>query len=926
MLRTFWFVVGLCAAITARAQIITNAYDLGTNYAAAGNFFTGDNNGVGFGPWAISAAGGGQALTADDSVAFGQYAFTIMNTTADAVTTATRPFGSTLPVGGSFWVRFRLNHLDSGTDTNGLELQDASGNVLFSFYHKGGDNANGTYTDAIGTGTATNFTYNFSAFSTFSFTLTSATTYTFQDINTGASFSGTLSGAAISQVTFFRANGDTAPSDGQNFDLNALTITTLGSKPVFTVQPKNTAAVGGGIITLNALATSNLGNPGYQWYFTNHIIAGAAATNLVLANIGTTNSGLYFVVASNSAGMTTSSVATVTVIPFGFTNAYDVAANYSAFTGNQGFGFGAWTLSTVGGGDYVSGDNPPIFAIWNSTADAQSTATRTFNTALPVGGSFLVQLQMNNLDTPNNTNMFELMDASGNVLFSYFHEGGDIADGRYTDANGTGTATNFAYDFASLDSFAFTLTSSTTYTFTDLSTGASFSGTLSGAPIAQVGFVRVNGDGTPSNGQDFKFTTLVILSPNGTAPQFTTQPQYNGGIVGSTINLSGAVTSSAGSVGYQWYFGSQAIINATNATLMLGNASLSNSGNYYLVATNAFGATTSAVSLVTVFVENNRLLAYEGFNYEGDPTAIDGVSQNGGVGWSGAWVNITGTGNFINPGGLVGDANAPAGFDSLSIGNSYYNYGSSRTGRFLDCSTNGVLAARGFLDANGNVGAPGKTIYVSFLLQPDVTSLFYEFEFHRGDLGDPGRIAGIGDDTSTNDVFFREPKGVFVDLGAGDSFEDPSTGNHAVDFYVVRIDFQPGHADNVLVYRNPTSMTEPATATATLTNVGNMSFNGISLGAFGNYLAADEIRMGATWADVLGAPGSFSLMRPSVQGGNWVIPVAGNPSFSFRVQRAPSVTGPWNDLGTATPVESGIGTVLDTTPLSDKAFYRAVTP
>ncbi|HWD91942.1 MAG TPA: immunoglobulin domain-containing protein [Verrucomicrobiae bacterium] len=926
LLKIVGVVVGFCGALTARAQIITNAYDVATNYAAAGNFFAGDNLGTGFGPWAISAGGGSQTLSTDDSTAFGQYAFTLLNTTADSTTTATRPFASPLPVGGSFTVRFRLNHLDSNIDTNGFELQDSSGNVLFSFYHKGGDNGNGAFTDAAGAGIATNFTYNFSAFSTFTFTLTSATTYTFQDINTGGSFSGTLSGAAVSQVTFFRANGDAAPSDGQNFDFNALTITTLGSKPVIAVQPKNSAAVAGGTVTLTATATSNQGTPGYQWYFTNHILVGAMSTNLVLANIGTTNAGSYFLVASNAAGMATSSVATVTVIPFGFTNALDAASNYSSFTGNQGFGFGAWTLSTVGGGDYISGDNPPLFGIWNNTADSQSTAIRSLNTPLPVGGSFMVQLQMNGLDTASNTNMFELLDASGNVLFSYFHEGGDNTNGWYTDANGTGTATNFAYDYTQVDSFAFTLTSSTTYTFTDLATGATFSGTLSGAPITQVGFVRANGDGTQSGGQDFKFTMLVVLSPNGAAPQFTTQPQYNGGIVGSTLNLSGAATSSAGAVGYQWYFGSTAIADATNPTLVLGNTTLSNSGTYYLVATNAFGATTSAVSVVTVYVENSRLLAYEGFNYEADPTIIDGTSQNGGLGWSGAWVSVTGSGNFINPGNLVGGTNAPANYDSLSTGNSYYNFGSSRAGRFLDCSTNGALAARGYLDAKGNIGAPGKTIYVSFLLQPDVASLFYEFEFHRGDLGDPGRIAGVGDDTSTNDVFFRQPNGIFADLGAGDSFEDPSVGNHTVDFYVVRIDFQPNHADNVTVYRNPTSITEPATATVTLTNVGNMSFNGLSLGAFGNELAADEIRVGATWADALGLPGSFSLLSPSKQAGNWVIPVAGNPAFSYRVQRAPSLTGPWEDLGTATPVENGIGTVLDTTPFSDKAFYRAVMP
>lgn len=909
----------------AAAQIITNAFDLATNYAAAGNFSAGDNQGTGFGPWVINASLGVQSLTADDNVQFGQYAFTLANLSGDDVTTATRPFSNALPVGGSFMLRFRLNHLDNSAYTNGFELQDASGNVLFSFYHKGGDNGNGWFTDATGTGTATNFTYNFSAFSTLTFTLNSSTTYTFKDVTTGASFNGTLSGAPITQVTFFRANGSNPPSDGQNFDFNALTITTLGSKPVFTVQPKNAAAVAGGAVTLNALATSTSGSLAYQWYFTNGPIAGATGTNLVLSNIALTNAGNYFLVASNPAGAATSSVVSITVIPFGFTNAFDVAGNYSSFNGNQGFGFGPWTLSTSGGGSYISGDNPHLFAIWNSTVNVGSAAVRTFNAPLPVGGSFLVQLQMNNLAN-GNTNALELQDSAGNVLFSYFHQGGDNNNGWCTDANGTGTATNFAYDFGQVDTFAFTLTSATTYTFTDLATGASFSGALSGVPITQVTFLRVNGGGTFSGGQDFKFNSLTILSPTGNPPQFSQQPQYGGGLAGSTISLTGAAVSSSGAVGYQWYLGNTLIAGATNATLLLGNAGLTNSGSYYLVASNSFGAVTSAVSVVTVYLENNRLFAYEGFSYDGGPSAIDGVSQNGGTGWSNAWLNISGGGNDIISGNLIGDTNAPAGYDALSTGNSYYNFGSSRAGRWLDCTTNGALAARGYLDAAGNIGAAGKTVYVSFLMQPDVTGKFYEFEFHRADLGDPGRIAGVGNDTTGNDVFFRQPNGTFADLGLADSFEDPALGNHVVDFYVVRIDFQPGHADNVLVYRNPTSITEPATATATLTNVGNMSFNGISLGAFGNYLAVDEIRLGATWADVLGLPGSSNMILPVKQGDSWLVKFAGNPGYTYRVQRASSLTGSWTDVGAATPGENGLGTFTDTNPPVGQAFYRVVTP
>lgn len=196
--------------------------------------------------------------------------------------------------------------------------------------------------------------------------------------------------------------------------------------------------------------------------------------------------------------------------------AEDSATNYfsTGFSGNEGFGFGSWTTSTVGGGSYISGDTPALFGIWNSAVNGFSSATRTLNTSLVAGQSFSVQLQMNHLDGSSNTNSFQLKDAAGNVLFSYYHQGGDIADGHYTDATGNHTAVGFAYNFAQLNRFTFTLKTATDYTFTDESTGASFSGTLSGTAISQVTFLRANGSaGTTSGGNDFKFNGLVIYAP-----------------------------------------------------------------------------------------------------------------------------------------------------------------------------------------------------------------------------------------------------------------------------------------------------------------------------------------------------------------------------------------------------------------------------
>ncbi|MEK7951109.1 hypothetical protein [Luteolibacter soli] len=161
----------------------------------------------------------------------------------------------------------------------------------------------------------------------------------------------------------------------------------------------------------------------------------------------------------------------------------------------------------------------------------------------------------------------------------------------------------------------------------------------------------------------------------------------------------------------------------------------------------------------------------------------------------------------------------------------------------------------GLVDANGRIGKDGTSLYLSFLQQPNGTSLFYEFEFHRGDLGDPGRIAGIGNDRPGDNVNLRAPNNTHTLIGAGDT---------NVNFYVVRIDFKAGN-DDVRIYRNPTSVTEPGVPTLTKLGAADMSFDGISFGAFvnGRTVMHDEIRVGTSWADAIGEDPYVTWVRES---------------------------------------------------------------
>jgi len=378
---------------------------------------------------------------------------------------------------------------------------------------------------------------------------------------------------------------------------------------------------------------------------------------------------------------------------------------------------------------------------------------------------------------------------------------------------------------------------------------------------------------------------------------------------GSNLVITSTVAG-APPVSLQWFKDGTALAGATNSTLAVGSTDFFDSGQYFLVANNALGSATSSV--VNVFADLGAILAYEGFDYS---PGSDLTGQNGGLGWSGAWANLGGGSANILSGSLSAGTNEPAGFDAHSAGGAAWLPNNSRKGRYLDCAPGGGFGLHGLVDARGNIGADGKTLYVSFLQQPDGPQLFYEFEFHRGDLGDPGRIAGIGNDTGAATVNFRAPDGTQNSLGLG------STN---VNFYVVRIDFKPGN-DDVFVYRNPTGTNEAANSPAlTMLGVGDLSFNGISFGAYLNNRTVkhDEVRLGLRWADVLGNSVSQLEMTQRLNSMSR-LHLAGSPNFAYQLQVAPEATGPWTNFARIVMPAIGISEVVETNGPATKRFYRA---
>lgn len=385
---------------------------------------------------------------------------------------------------------------------------------------------------------------------------------------------------------------------------------------------------------------------------------------------------------------------------------------------------------------------------------------------------------------------------------------------------------------------------------------------------------------------------------------------------GSNFVVSASVGGAA-PLTLQWYKNGIAVGGASGATLALGGNGIFDAGQYALVASNAYGSVTS--SIVNVSSNFGGLLAYEGFDYGQSTSDINGA--NGGFGWNGGWINVAGGSSQSYSNSLIAGAKAPAGYDAHSLSGYLSVPNSSRKGRYLDCSPTGLFAQHGYIDGNGNIGADGTTLFISFLQQPNSTSPFYEFEFKRGDLGDDARIAGIGDDVgSGNDdanLRIESPAGgnsTFYDLGPGDT---------GVDFYVLRIDYQSGN-DTVSVFRNPTSATEPVTPTLVESNIAHMSFNGISFGAYlnGVTVSQDEVRFGMTWADVVGDTVSRLKLTQWTNNTSSLL-LAASPNYTYQLQATTNLAGPWTNIGAVAVSSLGSGQFLDTNATHSQGFYRA---
>jgi len=253
-------------------------------------------------------------------------------------------------------------------------------------------------------------------------------------------------------------------------------------------------------------------------------------------------------------------------------------------------------------------------------------------------------------------------------------------------------------------------------------------------------------------------------------------------------------------------------------------------------------------------------VAFEDFGFHNTGDQITGTD---GVGWAAGWHG----GNF-----------STLYSNSGSLFNSFIVYGHStdtyakigggtqgsdgRVFRDFDTSVGGAFDTNGYLDGNGNIGADGTTIYIAWASKTTpVTSngndsnYYHGFEFYRDGMSDSvNRHLQVSSDPADQALWLRGNNTIGFDESTAQIIGYNFPALTQLHYFVLKIIFGAGNADSASIFMDPQLNAPEGMPTATIFST-DLSFDGIALASFvGNPVyEVDDIRVGATYADVVGA-------------------------------------------------------------------------
>jgi hypothetical protein len=205
-----------------------------------------------------------------------------------------------------------------------------------------------------------------SSSATFSAAATGTPPPTFQWAKNGTAITGatnsvyTLTGVQSADAGLYTAIAtNSAGSATSNAAQLTVTVANPAVAPAFTTQPAAQSVTVGTGFTFSA-AASGTPAPTYQWMKDSSSIAGATTATYAMASAALADTGLYTVVASNSAGTATSTAAALNVTPPGAPPTdFGRLINLSILT-NAGPGASVLTMGAVIGGAGSAGALPLV--------------------------------------------------------------------------------------------------------------------------------------------------------------------------------------------------------------------------------------------------------------------------------------------------------------------------------------------------------------------------------------------------------------------------------------------------------------------------------------------------------------------------------------------------------------------------------------
>jgi hypothetical protein len=479
------------------------------------------------------------------------------------------------------------------------------------------------------------------------------------------------------------------------------TIGVPPTPPVIVLQPPaNDILLAGATLNASVLA-SGPGTLTYQWYFnTSNQIAGATSAALALANVQATNIGSYSCIVSNRYGTTNSTTLSLNVIA---PTAYEAAAiladrplaywplnetsgttAYDIMGGNDGSYSNSPTLDVPGPSSYlpigVGFDGASQFALVPDSATLDFSGQVTLEAWVQPGtqSDTLSDILAKGYDGNQNSSELQIRVQVTNFDGGYYNAtvGGKGVAGGDTTTNWMHVALTFDGAFWNLY-------------INGLSVG-NFADTVGVENFSDPWGIA---DGTTSGNTRFYAGNIcaVALYDHGLTPE-KVQAHYNLGFFGTTnvpptvVVPSAPITVDQGGSGsipstvvngpapffYKWQYLVGATTNtipgATNGTLALTNIqAIQGTYQYFVVVSNAYGATTSSFATLNILSGPPVLTADISPLLTEVPAGLP-VSY---------FVTVTGTEPFsyqwsTDGGPILGATKSSYSFDALAGSNTYF--------------------------------------------------------------------------------------------------------------------------------------------------------------------------------------------------------------------------------------------------------------